>query len=435
MTTQYSKSRHVIPSQIHIFDSLPTQVAIKEVKRLNVYALNSIDSSDTIDFRIEERSKLMLSRVEIIAKIRVLTAADGNPPPDINCGTVSDLSGALWRNVDVSLGGVSITQSFDNCYALSHFFDTVIHTKSFSEHYMFQKEGILLDNVHNKAESENTAYFPAAGAPVVNTHGKMRALRIAEGKTVTLISDLNISLFKQQKLLLPNTPIDISLTKNESGFILLSNAANTYKVKFDKVHLQCTFYRPDDVMLREIDQKMQKGKVAIYHADQPILTFQNIPGGSTNPTFENLFNGELPYFFIVGVQDRAAFTNNRTKNPFTFHRFNKISLSIDGDEYFPKAVEFNHDEHGEMYHNFLDAIGYINSGDILIGNFYKPHQLMAFDLTQDHSQNQSHLNLKRTGTARLKLTLAAPANNQVLVILAYYDRVIEINKDREVHVG
>ena len=98
-------------------------------------------------------------------------------------------------------------------------------------------------------------------------------------------------------------------------------------------------------------------------------------------------------------------------------------------------MEFQNDEHGEMYHAFLDSIGYINSGDTLIGNFYKPHQLMGFDLTQDHTQNQTHLNLKRTGTVKLELTLDQPAVNQVLVILAYYDRVIEIRKDRKIRVG
>ena len=433
--TKYERSNgNVIPSQLHMWDSLPTQTAIKGIKKLCIPPLNSIDASDTIDFRIEERSKLMLSRVEVVAKIRVLTDTDEKPAANANVSTVPDLSGALWRNVNVSIDGASITQSFDNSYAMAHFFDTVIHTKSSSQHYMFQKEGILLDHVSTKAQSENTEYFPAAGNPV-NCHVKMRAQRIAEGKEVTLISDLNISLFKQGRFILPNIPIDISLTNNESGFILLSAADNTHKVKFEKVYLQCTFYRPNDMILAEYDRKLLNNEPAIYHADQSILTFQNIPGGSTNPTFESLFSGELPYFFVVGVQDRAAFAKDRTKNPFPLHRFNRISLKIDGDDYFPKAVEFQNDEHGEMYHAFLDSIGYINSGDTLIGNFYKPHKLMGYDLTQDHTQNQTHLNLKRTGTVKLELTLDQPAVNQVLVILAYYDRVIEIRKDRKIRVG
>ena len=86
-----------------------------------------------------------------------------------------------------------------------------------------------------------------------------------------------------------------------------------------------------------------------------------------------------------------------------------------------------------MYHNFLESIGYINGGDTLIDGYYKPHQVMGFDLTQDNSQNQSHLNLKKSGSVRLKLDLnEEAAENLVLMVLAYYERIIQITKDREV---
>ena len=132
------------------------------------------------------------------------------------------------------------------------------------------------------------------------------------------------------------------------------------------------------------------------------------------------------------MQDRAAYGKSRNKNPFTYHRFNRISLFLDGVEYFPKPVEFNDDEHGIMYHTFLESIGYINDGDTLIHSYYKPHQVMGFDLTQDKSQNQSHLNLKKSGSIRLQLDLdQAATENLVLMVLAYYERIIQITKDRE----
>ena len=57
---------------------------------------------------------------------------------------------------------------------------------------------------------------------------------------------------------------------------------------------------------------------------------------------------------------------------------------------------------------------------------------MGFDLTQDKSQNQSHLNLKKSGSIRLKLDLdQAATENLVLMVLAYYERIIQITKDRE----
>ena len=426
-----------MPSNLHLWGSLPTQTAIQEVKKIDFYPVNSIDSSDTIDFVIPKIPKLMLDRVEVLAKIRVVQAGGTNPAANNDVSTVSDLSGALWRNVDVSIGGVSITQSFDNSYTMTHFWDTVLHNKIANEHLLFQKEGVLLDYVTNKAQSEDLTFYPEASGgttpPPANKNGRLRADRIAQGKTVSIISDLDVSLFKQEKLLPSNLAINVSLTKNYDGFILLSATAKTEKVVIDKVILQCTFHRPTNVMLNILEERLSK-EAATYHADKTVLTFQNIAiGDHQGLTFDNLFTGELPYFFIVGVQDRAAYGKAKNKNPFTYHRFNKIALFLDGVEHFPKPVEFKEDEHGIMYHNFLESIGYINGGDTLIDGYYKPHQVMGFDLTQDNSQNQSHLNLKKSGSVRLKLDLnEEAAENLVLMVLAYYERIIQITKDREV---
>ena len=94
-----------MPSNLHLWGSLPTQTAIQEVKKIDFYPVNSIDSSDTIDFVIPKIPKLMLDRVEVLAKIRVLQTDGANPAANNDVSTVSDLSGALWRNVDVSIGG------------------------------------------------------------------------------------------------------------------------------------------------------------------------------------------------------------------------------------------------------------------------------------------------------------------------------------------
>ena len=248
----------------------------------------------------------LLDKVEIYTELRVLTNTDGVPAANNNVSTVPDLSGALWRNVDVSINGVSITQSFDNSYAMAHFFDSIVHNVSSKRHFMFEKEGILLDHVSSKAISEDTDYYPPANAKPNNISGRERADRIAEGKVVSIVSDLNVSLFKQEKLLLPNIAFDISLTKNDAGFILLSAGNKTEKVKLVKVVLQCTFVKPDDIMLNLIEEKLMKSN-AKYHADKSVLTFQNIPVDSQNPTFDNLFQGDLPYFFYVAIQDRSAF--------------------------------------------------------------------------------------------------------------------------------
>ena len=58
---------------------------------------------------------------------------------------------------------------------------------------------------------------------------------------------------------------------------------------------------------------------------------------------------------------------------------------------------------------------------------------MSFDLTPDKTQNQHGLNLVKSGTARLAIELPnAAKENTVLMVLAWYEQVVEITKNRQV---
>ena len=77
----------------------------------------------------------------------------------------------------------------------------------------------------------------------------------------------------------------------------------------------------------------------------------------------------------------------------------------------------------------------MNQGDTLLTHYYGAYPAMAFDLTQDASQNQRSLNLVKSGAARLVIGFenVAPVD-QVLMVLAWYEQVVEISSDRQVHL-
>jgi len=432
--TKYIKSQEALPANLHLWDPMPTQTAIAETKVMDFYPVSSLDSSDTIDFVIPAMQKYMLDRVEILTEVRVLTAAGAAPAAENSVSVAPHLGAALFRNVDVNIGSVSLVQSFDNSYAMFQFWETVIHNTDGCHEMLWLKEGLKLDSVFSKAASEDVDYFPGGDAATVNVAGKIRAQRVAQGATVSPIADLNVSLFKQEKLLPPNLEIHVSLTKNYSEFILMSADASTDKVVFDKVTLRCTFQRPIDMVVNLIEERLARDN-AIYHADKSVLSTHAISTGAQEFTIDNVFNGILPYCFLIGLQDRRAFGRNRTKNPYSLFPIHKVQLFIDGQEHFPKPVERTENEYAIMYNTFLKQIGYPNNGDTLLHQSYKAYPAMAFDLTADKSQNMSSLNLVQTGTARLTIGINGPApENRVLMVLAWYEQVIEISADRQVKI-
>ena len=434
--TKYIKSVEALPSNLHLWETIPTQTGIVETKTIDVFPTTSIEASDTLTFIIPAMSKLMLQNVQIVSEIRVLTNADENPAANQPVSTAPHLAAALYRNVEITAGSASLVQSFDNAYAMTKFWETTLNTRSGSHPHLHSKEGYWIDTVYNKADSENVDYFPAGeNATATNGGGLDRAKNIAQGKKVYLVSDLDASLFKQDKLLPSELEIQVTLTKNYSEFILLSADARTEKVKFDKIVLRCAYQRPQDHVLNVIEQKLAKENV-IYHTDKSVLSFHSIPEGAIDLTVSSIFGSTLPHTFLVGVQDRKSFGKTRSKNPFTLYPMKSFQVYVDGQEHFSQAVELiGNTDFTYFWESFLNQSGYINEGDNLLQHYYSCYPAALCDLSQDRSQNRKSLNLQKSGTVRLQIEFpeAAPAD-RVLMILAWYDEVIEITKDRQIIV-
>ena len=430
--TKYIKSAEGFPSQLHLWDPQPTQAAIVETKWVDVYPSNSLEHSDEINFTIPSMESFMLESVKIFTELRVLTATGTDPAAEQNVSTAPHLAASLWRNVEVEVGGVPLVQSYENSYGMFKFWDDVIHNNHSSRPLLMKREGLNLDSVGDKSGSENLVFFPTTGSPK-NKNGQERAQVIEEGKKVYLRSDFNIPLFKQGKLLPSEVTYHVKLTKNDSGFILLAADTNTDEVHFQKVILRCTFQRPRDTIISAIERKLVNER-AIYHADKKIMTTFPVPTDTTNIQIDNLLNGPLPYFFLVCVQDRNALIGNkRSKNPFSLRLVKKAQLYVNGKEHFPRALEMTDHLETNMLAQFIQEIG--NRGDSLVCHHYRVYPALAFDLTQDKTQNQRGLNLGRNGNVSLTLEmLRKPTEDLVVIVLAWYEQIIEVNKNRQFFV-
>eukprot|EP00116_Pleurobrachia_bachei_P005424 sb/3465686/ len=302
-------------------------------------------------------------------ELRVLTATGTNPAAHQNVSTAPHLAASLWRNVEVEVGGIPLIQSYENAYGMFKFWDDIIHTSHDSKPLSKRSEGLLLDSVGDKDESENLVFYPTTGSPK-NASGQERAKGIEEGKKVYLRSEFNIPLFKQGKLLPSEGTYHVKLTKNDSGYILLAADTNTDEVHFNK-------------------------------------------------------------FLLVCVQDRNALIGNkRSKNPFSLRLVKSAQLYVNGKEHFPRALEMSDHLETNMLAEFVLETG--SKGDSLVCHHYRVYPALAFDLTQDKTQNQHGLNLGRSGNASLSLEmLREPTEDVVVIVLAWYEQIIEVNKNRQ----
>lgn len=434
----YVRSAPSISTELSLWGAPTTNTAIVDNRSIEVYPLASIESSDTVSFVIPPLPNQMLDHVEIVVDLRVLTANGTNPAPNQNVGTQPMLSASLFRNVDVTIGNTSLLQSYDYSACCFKFWETVLNHRQGSSAYLKHKEGLILDHV-SKLDSEDTIYHPVAVADedvpaVVNHQGKHRANRIKEGRIVHIITDLDFPVFKGNKLLPPNLAINVALTKSPDEFILLSAANDTSKIVYDKIALRCHFKTPAEPLLHIIEERLSKEN-AVFRCDKKTMSTIPLTQGARSVTLENVFRGTLPYYFLIGVQGRPAFGRNREKNAFTLHKIQKCSVYLNNIPIFSSAVHLTEHDLTQGYCNLISNTGSINQGDTLLHNAYGAYPALAVDLTRDSSMNQLGMNLSRHGSVRILLEFdqELPAN-RCLMVLGWYERLIEITKDRDVIV-
>lgn len=434
--SKFKDSLEAITSNIHLWDLNHTQTSIKACKTIVYYPLASIENSDSIDFRIPPQPNLMLDYVEILTDFKIHPDA----APDTQVSVISNLANSLWRNVLVSIGGVNLMQSFDHAYNIATWFDIVLNTNPEREDILLLKEGFLMDSGDNKQETESIVIHNIAAADAVGNvaavEAKMApnasaAKRIARvHNAATFLSELHCPLFKQNKLLPPNLAINITLVKSPQGFPMLCASTVLNYIKLSKVELKAHYKELPSHASVAVETRLMK-EPARYEVDNQIVTFHSIPSGRTSITFNNLFNGPLPKFFVCGVNYRSAYANSKDKNPYTFLHMAKIQAYVNGQEYFASPVV----NHCTLFDAFQDALGLKTKGVCLISpKNYDIHHVMPFVLTADKSLRH-HLNLMRTGNVRLELDLTEESvEGLVLVVYALYDRVIEIDANRQVTV-
>ena len=435
--SKYIKSQEAITSDLLLCGSPPTQTGIIDTRAIDYYPLSSIEDSDVISFQLPSHEKLMLKNIQIVSQIKVVSNTNTAPAANTNVSVVSNFAASLWKNLSLVIDGTDILQSFDQSYPISTFMDIILNSDPKRKSFLSQTQLFLLDNCSTKTESQNVVFYSdTATAITKSTNAVKRANRIAEGTTVVLVSDLNSSLLQQDRLLLTRLPMQITLTKNYNGFLLLSNDTLQHKVKYEKVFLRVKYEQPSDIVLNLTEERLRH-ESAIFHAEKRVVLFFPLTAGVSNHEVNNMFPANLPIMCVMGIQNREALGNKRSLNPWTFHQIEKLQLYLDGQEFFSQPPTMIGNDYTELFEMFYQNIGLKEKGSCLIdADNYGLYPLMACDFTNDKTNGKKHLNLIKSADVRLTLSLKEEhTETLVLVVFSIFDRIIEINKNREVTVS
>ena len=434
---KYSKSKESISSEFLLWDVPHTETSIDSVEIMDFYPLTSLDTSSVVHFDIPGFNNMMLSDIYLMIKFNIKTDAGVVLTAKTNVAPVNNFAHVLWENVELKMNGYNVEQSMSQSFHLRSFFDTLLNTDVDRIDHLALTELFVLDTGTTKSENESTIFYDdsANSEVVVNHGGAARALRVAESKSVTLITKLKSNVF-QEKCLPSDLPIQITLTRNKDGVCLIHPENKTYQINLEKVVLRGIFYKPKMEVLRAINERLTKDP-ALYLMPQGEINVYSVPKSVTSFVLNNFYRDKLPRLLIVAIQDRKAMQNHSHYNIYSFKPFKRLEIVINNEKYFPDtfetiAVSSKYHETALFLNQIYAACGYEHRGSCLLNaKNFQGHFLMALALTPDRSSHMLHL--QRHKDVKLKIDLGYKAgDDEILIAYSIYDRFITIDGNRKV---
>ena len=412
--SKFIDSEEGIPQELIPFSAKSTQVMIKGIQEIKYSPINSFEKSDTVNFEIPAQHNLLMKNIEIVTKFKV-EGAD-------TVTLVSNPANALWKQVDIVVNNkYQMSNPMQQSSNYETFFSTILNVDQEREEVLFSNQGFLLDVGSDKDEADD----------FTNKNAIKRGKLIEGGKSVTMISDLNCSLLKTPKLLIPGLEFNISLTKNKPEFLLLSKGKD-FKIVIEKVYLNVAFVQPEEIYLNILESKLEKTP-AIYDGHRTEISTFGIQNGVNKYQFNNIFRGPLPSFMVLCIQDRDAINGDYGRNPYTFHPFKSVQIFINNREYFSEALETSKEDNTLMLNHFYKALGYDLKGTCLINrDNFRAHFMLPIALARDRSIKFHH-NLQETADFKVEIEFEKEvAKNQVLMVYSVFDQIIKIDKNRNI---
>jgi hypothetical protein len=414
-----------------------TQTAILSGKWIEIKSKSQLVDGP-VEFDVpgvgENYYDLANSYVYFVTSISTNHLTDGTSVKKVNVAPVNLFLHSMFSQLDITLGDETITQS-TNLYPYRAMFETLLNYSQDA------KESYLGNSLFYKDTAGKMEY-----ADYASNSGFVKRKELTLDKQFELMGRLHADIFMQDRYMLNNVPISITLTRNKPEFCLLgpleyipsggSATKLTYKVN---IHVASLFIRqvtlnPDVLIGHAMALEKTTAKYPIKRVEM-----KNVGISASNSTFsQNLHSGIMPQRVVIGFIDAKALTGHYEKYPFNFHHFKikEIELKVnDKSVPFNKVMtDFDSQKTLQGYHSLFTGIDKLQEGNFITREDYNKggYNLFAYDLTSDLCSG-AHLDLIENGTLSIEVTFAEVLANAVnMIVYMEMQRMIEITKDRNV---
>jgi hypothetical protein len=277
-----------------------------------------------------------------------------------------------------------------------------------------------------------------------NTGLQARASHFRWSNLVQLVAPIHCDLFNQNKYMLNNVDLRLTMYRNSDDFCLLSpGAAESYKIKVQNMKWCVQAVEVSKTVGLALERTLLK-----YAAKYPIRRVElrtiHIDEGRRQTPQNAVFNGQVPRRIVFGCIDGDSYQGVYGKSPFNFkgndYQITEVSVEAAGKTYPPKPLllDFPRNQYTEAFVQLFEGLGISdeNSGNGLnLASFKNGSCLFAFDLSPDHDDG-NHWDLVKDGSTiiNMKFGRAVAPGGIELVVYGEFDNLLTIDHNRHTFI-
>lgn len=430
MALLHQQSAEKMKPELDLFGVQPTQTSVEHGHWVEYNAYSGIKEDGPLEFYITGTGDeyLDLSKTKLHVEAKIVNAdgtdlEDGAPVAPVNL-----LLHSMFKKVDVTMNNKVITPSNNN-YPYRAYLETLL------TYGKEAKETQLTSALWYK----DTAGAMDATAGNNNTGLVARREIAAQSDLIDLTGRLHVDIMFQDKYMLNGIDFNIRLMKNTSAFMLMANGEHpAYRIVITAASLLLWHMKLNDTICGVHARTLAKA-TAKYPITRVETKVYSVPRGNLDASQDNLFLGQIPKRIVVGCVDNDAYNGSYVKNPFNFKHYhlNYATLYVGGQQIpsVPLQPNFDQNKYIQCYETLFSALGKWTQDEgnhITRAEYANGYTLLGFDLTPDLDDSE-HVNLVKKGSVRLELRFAEALPNTInVIVLAEFDNLIEIDRNRQV---
>ena len=426
-----SQSMPGTKSELNLFELPPTQVVVENSRWKEINLRNACTNTGPYEFHIgPDPQHLHLAKNYLLIELRI-TKANGNvlqhagAQADPLIGPINLIGKTFIKQVKLALNGTEVFDSGDK-YAYRTFLETELNYGYDARYSHLQAAHYYQDTPHNHIDdAQNTALTARAEA-------------FRDSNWVQVMAPIHCDLFSQNKYLVNNIDLRLTLYRNSDAFCLMSPAAaQDYKIE---VRTMKWFVKGVDVA-KSVGLALEKTMMH-FTSKYPVRRVEiktiHVDAGRRETPENAVFNGAIPRRLVIGCVDADAYHGIYGKSPFNFknHAIDEVSVTAAGQTYptKPLTTDFANDMYTRAFVQLFEGLGISddNKGNGINMKKYKSGLcLFAFDLSPDEDDG-NHWDLVKEGATSVNIHFAnpIPAGGLEVVIYAEFDGLITIDHNR-----